>query len=104
VTIDPQHRVMLVKVPHSYKSGDDSASLYEAARRWWVIGEPRRNNTATSPRFALPVADGHVIGAFTIDGWEPDPDSRRWGFHGSISDELTAQYTGTSAPTTRRAP
>lgn len=93
MTIDSHHRVVLIRVARKFTPGDGDEQVYAAARHWWRVGPQRRDGGPASPEFALAVFRGHVVGAFTIDGWEPGPGGR-WGFHGRVSDELTHRYLG----------
>lgn len=80
--IRPSHRVVLIKVPRSAPEGGDPATLSEAASKWWVVAESRRDGGAASPEYALAVVRGRVAAAYAIEAWLPAPSGVRWGFTG----------------------
>lgn len=92
--IQPTHRVVLIKVPRSAPEGGDPATLFEAASRWWVVAESRRDGGPASPEYALAVVRGRVAAAYVIEGWQPAPSGVRWGFAGRSADDLFALYRG----------
>ena len=88
-TIDPDHRVALIRINKLYRLGMDSTSLYQATRKWWVV-DPERG-----AEWAFALYHGKVKGVFSIEHWEPDPErAGRWAFHGERSSEMERTYFG----------
>jgi hypothetical protein len=75
--IQPEHKVVLIKIPRSAPVGTDAASLLEATSKWWVVAESRRNHGPASPDYALAVNSGRVVSAYHIVGWTPAPTAGR---------------------------
>ena len=59
-TIDPDHRVALIRINKLYRLGMDGASLYQATRKWWVV-DPERG-----AEWAFALYHGKVKGVFAL--------------------------------------
>jgi hypothetical protein len=92
---------LLIRPSRQWSRDLSMNELYEATRKWWVLG-PKRARA----KYALAVANGIVRGAWRIDEWVPrgpgddgaeaDTVTRtRWGFIGSEAPELNS-YLGKS--------
>lgn len=93
VTIEPSHRMALIRINRLYRRGMGDDELYEATRQWWRVS-PRR-----APDHAAAVYHGIVRAVYAIDrstgrnGWEASADrSGRWRFTGRPSPELEGLY------------
>ncbi len=93
VTIDPSHRMVLIRINRLFRHWMTDDELYEATRKWWKA-TPRR-----APDYAAAVHDGIIRAVYAIDrvtgrnGWDPAPDgSGRWAFTGSRTAELEDAY------------
>lgn len=104
VTLDPAHRVVLVRINRSYHRGMTDREIYEVTRRWWKIASWRCDlDNPGAPQWALGVANGIVRGVYRIEAWERPGDEdiavderrrKRWGFRGKRDPELEAMYRG----------
>lgn len=102
VEIHPQHRVVLIRINRLFERGMSDNELYEATRKWWRIGRPRRQlGTARAPEWAMAVFGGVVRAVYRIEEWEQvtardveeDPTrDRRWAFLGRRDQEMEANY------------
>jgi uncharacterized protein len=102
LTIDPGHRVALIRVAREFKRGITDEALYEATRRWWVLGEIRRRRGGPgAPEWAMAVYRGVVRAVYRIEGWEAAPEASiiqdprrrgRWGFWGARDRDMEARY------------
>ena len=102
IKIDPNDRVVLIRINRMFERGMDDDALYQATRKWWKIGGIRRDLTLrTAPCWAMPVYAGVVRAVYRIDGWEPsehhdvqaDPKRvGRWVFHGLRDPEMESRY------------
>ena len=79
---------MLVRIRKRYRVGISPEELYTATREWWKLS-PRRG-----PDYALSVYGGIVRAVYAIDknGWEQEPEARRWRFSGTLDPALEAEY------------
>jgi uncharacterized protein len=59
VTLDPEHRLVLIRISRSYHRGMAAGEIYEVTRNWWKIAEWRRDlANPGAPKWALGVANG----------------------------------------------
>jgi uncharacterized protein len=88
VTIEHEHRVVLIRINRAYRSGMSDEELYKATREWWVIAPRRR------PDYAFAVYRGIVRAVYRIDpaGWERESERGRWRFAGERDPALEAKY------------
>lgn len=96
VQFDPEHRVILIRVPRRFQKGMQGDALYEATRVWWRMG-PRRHRA----EYAMAVHGGVVRAVYRIDGWiEPSADdiagdpirAGRHGFIGRVDPAMEEAY------------
>lgn len=102
VTINPEHRVVLIRINRLFQRGMSDPELYEATRKWWRIGGPKRQIGAPSaPQWAMAVFGGIVRAVYRIESWErpsaedidADPKrARRWAFRGSRDQAMESMY------------
>ncbi|MDP9365513.1 MAG: hypothetical protein M3Q10_15030 [Chloroflexota bacterium] len=102
VTIDPRHRVVLIRINQLFERGMSDDALYEATRKWWRIAPARRHlGAASAPEWAMAVYAGIVRAVYRIETWEKptekalaeEPnDAGRWGFHGSHDPVMETLY------------
>lgn len=86
ITIDPDHRVVLIRIPKAFRRGTDH-QRYEMTRGWWRAGARRER-----AEWAFAVDDGVVRAVYRIDGWEPARAGNRWGFRGRRDPEMEQCY------------
>ena len=100
VTIDPRHRVVLIRINHLFERGMSDDELYEATRKWWRVG-PRQHRLGTTwaPEWAMAVFGGVVRAVYRIEAWEQPTDEDiardakrigRWGLRGKRDVEMEA--------------
>jgi hypothetical protein len=102
VTIDPAHRVVLIRINRPFQRGMADAELYEATRQWWKVAEQRRQlGTPPAPNWAMAVFGGVVRAVYRIEAWEPAGEAAiagnprragRWGFRGSRDQDMESIY------------
>ena len=102
VTIDPRHRVVLIRINRLFERGMSDDALYEATRKWWKVSPRKRQvGSAWAPEWAMAVFGGVVRAVHRIDGWEAsaeeersqDPNvAGRWGFRGQRDQQMEATY------------
>ena len=82
--LDTQRPVILINLNKRYQWGITEAELYEATRKFWVLG--RRRNGA---KYAVPTYRGLTREVYEIEEWYPSNDGRdRWAFNGNrVMDE-----------------
>jgi hypothetical protein len=99
--VDPEHRVMLIRVAKQFHPDIEGQDLYHATRQWWVVGHDRRDGGPRSPEWAFAVYRGVVRAVYRIDRWvaptdteiAEDPGSAgRWAFDGELDPAMTEQY------------
>lgn len=95
-------KVLLIRIPQLWYPSIPSEELFEATRGWWRVG-PRREGAD----YAFAVCKGVIREVYRIDYWrqrrqgdrdwenEQDPERPRWGFEGSIAEDL-AHYRNKS--------
>ena len=88
------HRVVFIRVAHTFNPGEDDRKLYEATRKWWVIAAKRRSlGEETAPEFAVAIHGGVVYGVFRIERWTQrrvteDGRRTRWAFVGTRDSKM----------------
>ena len=96
VEFDPDHKVILIRVPRRFRKGMEDGALYEATRVWWRMGSRRKKAD-----YAMAVHGGVVRAVYKINGWiEPteadiaaDPNRLgRHGFIGHVDEEMEERY------------
>lgn len=102
VAIDPEHRVVLIRINRLFERGMTDAALYEATRKWWKVGAwARQLGAPSAPEWAMAVFGGVVRALYRIEAWEPataaeiadDPKrSGRWKFRGRRDAAMEALY------------
>ena len=102
VEINPSHRVVLIRINRLFEQGMSDDELYEATRKWWRVGHPRRQlGTTSAPEWAMTVFNGVVRAVYRIEEWEQPTDEdiavepthvTRWGFHGTRDQDLEMIY------------
>lgn len=100
--IDPGHRVVLIRINRQFRRDMTEADLYEATRKFWRVGAPRRKlGSKRAPEWAIAVYRGVARGVYRIEGWEEPTaaDIRelrnrkgRWGFFGRRDTEMESVY------------
>lgn len=98
-TVDPQHRVLMIRLTQTYPQTIDSpaafrSALYDATSKWWKVSASRTEPGPGSPQFAFAVYQGIVRAVYTIGGWRRSPDGSRFAFSGTESTELSERYVG----------
>jgi hypothetical protein len=86
VTIDPDHRVLLIRTPSACRRGPDH-QRYEMTRGWWRAGARRER-----AEWAFAVDEGVIQAVYRIDGWEPARAGNRWGFRGHRDHAMERIY------------
>jgi hypothetical protein len=102
VKIDPRHCVVLIRINRLFERGMTDDALYEATRKWWVIGGARQQlGDPGAPQWAMAVYGGIVRAVYRIEAWERPTDddiaanpsdSDRWGFRGERDLGMEAKY------------
>lgn len=102
VDIDPNHRVVLIRINRLFERGMSDDELYEVTRKWWRVGSVRRElGSRMAPVWAMAVYGGVVRAVYRIDGWEyPTEDdlaedssrASRWAFHGMRDQDMERIY------------
>jgi uncharacterized protein len=102
VTIRSEHRVVLIRINRQFNVHLSESELYEATRKWWVVGSGRREaGSWQAPRWAMSVFGGVVRAVYRIDGWErptaadiADGPKRqgRWAFFGARDPDMETLY------------
>lgn len=102
ITIDSGHPVVLIRINRLFARDMSYDELYEATRKWWVVGPERRKpGSPVAPQWAMAVFGGIVRAVYRIDGWQRpsqediavDPKRRkRWAFNGERDPKLEAIY------------
>lgn len=90
VTIDPTHRVLLIRISRQYQRGMSAAELYEATRKWWVASSRRTQRV----EWVFAVYDGVVRAVFRVEEWETWENGKRLGFKGALDPQMEARYLG----------
>lgn len=81
--LDTQQPVILINLNKRYRWGITEAELYEATRKFWVLG--RRRNGA---KYAVPTYRGLTREVYEIAEWYHSDDRNRWAFNGNrVMDE-----------------
>jgi hypothetical protein len=86
ITIDPDHRVVLIRIPKAFRRGTDH-QRYEMTRGWWRAGARRER-----AEWAFAVDEGVVRAVYRIDGWEPARAGNCWGFRGRRDHDMERSY------------
>lgn len=86
ITIDPDHRVVLIRIPKAFRRGTDH-QRYEMTRGWWRAGARRER-----AQWAFAVDEGVVRAVYRIDGWEPARAGNCWGFRGHRDHDMERSY------------
>lgn len=102
VEIDPDHRVVLIRINRLFDRGMTDDELYEATRKWWRVHQRRRQlDQECAPQWAMAVYGGVVRAVYRIESWErPTRDdvrvdakrAKRWAFHGMRDQGMEAMY------------
>ncbi|CAN5119398.1 hypothetical protein BH23CHL1_BH23CHL1_05190 [soil metagenome] len=102
VEINPNHRVVLIRINRLFERGMSDEELYEATRKWWRVGHRRRQlETAWAPEWAMTVFSGVVRAVYRIEAWEEPTDedidadptrANRWVFQGTRDLDLEMIY------------
>lgn len=102
IAIHPHHRVVLITINREFKPGMSDEALYEATRKWWVVGPGRRQlGTSSAPQWAMAVYRGVVRAVYRIEAWEPSSDeditqdpkrAGRWKFRGRRDPSMEERY------------
>lgn len=74
--------VLLININKLFNREMTADELYEATRKFWVVGN-RRNNA----KFAVATYRGLTREVYLIDDW--CQRGKRWGFNGRLADEAT---------------
>lgn len=75
--------VILINLNRRYHWGITEAALYEATRKFWVLGQ-RRNRA----KYVLATYRGLTREVYEIEEWYHSNDRNRWAFNGiRVSDE-----------------
>ena len=81
--LDTKRPVILINLNRRYHWGITEAELYEATRKFWVLGQ-RRNRA----KYAVATYRGLTREVYEIEEWYHSNDRNRWAFNGSrVSDE-----------------
>lgn len=75
--------VILVSINQTYQPNMNDAELYEATRKWWVVGKRRER-----AKYAVATYRGKTLEAYEIHEWYPEQyqGRNRWVFRGEIAD------------------
>jgi hypothetical protein len=102
VEIDPKHRVVLIRINRNFERDMTDDELFEATRKWWIVGPKKREiGTPSAPQWAMSVYGGIVRAVYQIERWEqPTPEEiaidpkriRRWAFRGKRDLEIEEKY------------
>lgn len=102
--IDPDHRVVLVRIAQSFDRCSDDDDLYAVTRQWWKVAEHRRElGEPTAPERATAIHRGVVQALYRLDGWDvagpetaaQDPKRPgRWRFSGERDHAMEQRYLG----------
>jgi len=102
VTIDPKHRVALIRINRLFEPGMTENELYEATRKWWKVSSIRRQKGgAYAPEWAMSVYGGVVRAVYRIEDWEKPPEEdfvnhpereTRWVFRGTRDPRMEELY------------
>ena len=78
--------VMLITINRTYRPNMTDTELYEATRKWWVVGERRER-----AKYAVATYRGETLEAYEIHEWYPEQyeGKTRWVFRGEIADHET---------------
>ena len=78
--------VMLITINRTYRPNMTDTELYEATRKWWVVGERREG-----AEYAVATYRGETLEAYEIHEWYPElyQGKQRWVFRGAIADHET---------------
>lgn len=100
--------VILININKKYTRGSGAEGIYEATRRWWVIGAAGRLRS----KYVLAEYRGLIVEVFEVLRWEPLPYSAtgeerdtkiRWGFEGRVAkDEIRGLYINRSVAHAKR--
>ena len=91
VTSEP---VILININRTYRPNMTDDELYEATRKWWVVGERREG-----AKYAVATYRGETLEAYEIHEWYPEEydGKTRWVFRGEAADyEIRSQLVGKS--------
>ena len=97
VTSEP---VILLTINRTYRPNMTDSELYEATRKWWVVGEKRER-----AKYAVAVKRGETLEAYEIHEWYPEQyqGKQRWVFRGEIAgDEVRRDLVGKSVKHLRK--
>ena len=74
--------VMLITINRTYRPNMTDTELYEATRKWWVIGKRRE-----CAKYAVATYRGETLEAYEIHEWYPEEyeGKTRWIFRGEIA-------------------
>ncbi|HEX6943536.1 MAG TPA: hypothetical protein VF128_11455, partial [Gemmatimonadaceae bacterium] len=99
-------RIVLIRIARLFRSTMSAEELYEATRKWWRVGGPRRQvGSPRAPEWAFAVHDSLVRAVFRIEKWLPanatdvEQDHKRrgrWCFVGHQDVEMEKLYVPTS--------
>ena len=80
--LDISEPVMLITVNRSYRPDMTGVELYEATRKWWVVGERREG-----AKYAIAKYKGEVLEIYEIHEWYSGQykGKTRWAFRGQIA-------------------
>ena len=78
--------VILLSINQTYRPNMSDTELYEATRKWWVVGERREG-----AEYAVATYRGETLGAYEIHEWYPEQyeGKTRWVFRGEIAGHET---------------
>ena len=88
--LDISEPVMLITVNRSYRPDMTGVELYEATRKWWVVGERREG-----AKYAIAKYKGEVLEVYEIHEWYSGQykGKTRWAFRGQIaSREIRGEW------------
>lgn len=81
--LDTELPIILINLNRRYRWGITEAELYEATRKFWVLGH-RRNRA----KYAVPTYRGLTREVYEIEEWYHSDDRNRWAFNGKrVLDE-----------------
>ena len=92
--------VILIIINRTYRPIMTDFELYEATRKWWVVGERRE-----CAKYAVATYKGETLEAYEIQEWYPEPyqGKQRWVFRGEIAGyEVRSNLVGKSVKHLRK--
>ena len=75
--------VILLSINRTYRPNMTESELYEATRKWWVVGERKE-----CAKYAVATYKGETLEVYEIYEWYPElyQGKQRWVFCGKIAE------------------